>query len=140
MTDHIDGKAVERLVQLINIGGDHCGMGLASEYPPDYEDEFTEGRADNEEYVRASDYDALLSERDALQEQVDDLKSKLDAIHADLDRYILKLGPGAKIAVRDEGYFHMKASGAVAAKNADFTGERSNFQHSLLKDKDWHHG
>lgn len=73
MTDQIDGKAVERLVQLINIGGDHCGMGLASEYPPDYEDEFTEGRADNEEYVRASDYDTLLSERDALQAQVEGL-------------------------------------------------------------------
>lgn len=54
------GVDLQPYVGLINVGGDECGMGLAAEYPPGYEDEATIGRADDSEWYRKEDVDALL--------------------------------------------------------------------------------
>ena len=48
-----------RYVGLINMGGDYCGHGLASEYPDEFEDEYTTSRASDQEWIKSQDYDAL---------------------------------------------------------------------------------
>ena len=49
-------------IQLINMGGDHCGMGLATDYPDGHEDAATRSRADDSEWIKASDHDDVVRE------------------------------------------------------------------------------
>ena len=51
-----------RYIQLINMGGDHCGMGLATDYPDGHEDAATRSRADDSEWIKASDHDDVVRE------------------------------------------------------------------------------
>ena len=63
-----------RYIQLINMGGDHCGMGLATDYPDGHEDAATRSRADDSEWIKASDHDDVVRELvEALEECADDL-------------------------------------------------------------------
>lgn len=53
-------------VELTNIGGDHCGMGLLETYADrDFEDEFTQGRASDDEWIDRKAVMALLSRSDS---------------------------------------------------------------------------
>lgn len=51
---------LQSYVSLINMGGDNCGMGLAADYPPDFECEATVSRADSDEWYPKGQVDAIL--------------------------------------------------------------------------------
>ena len=55
--------SVKRYVELINMGGDYCGMGLASEWPKDEWEDCDTSRANSDEWVLASDHDATVIEQ-----------------------------------------------------------------------------
>ena len=61
MSDVPEAK-LQSYVNLINMGGDNCGMGLASDYPPGFEDDATTSRADDTEWYPKDQVDAVLAQ------------------------------------------------------------------------------
>lgn len=73
---------LQSYVSLINMGGDNCGMGLAADYPPDFEDDATVSRADDTEWYPKDQVDAMLGsisapepERKSLDQLADELEA-----------------------------------------------------------------
>ena len=88
-----------RYVQLINMGGDHCGMGLTNDYPDGHEDAATRSRADDSEWIKASDHDDVVRELvEALEFYAD---RKFTGYEVDISDYGLSMSKGEIIL--DEG-------------------------------------
>ena len=99
-----------RYVQLINMGGDHCGMGLTNDYPDGHEDAATRSRADDSEWIKASDHDDVVRELvEALEFYAD---RKFTGYEVDISDYGLSMSKGE--IVLDEGDIARAALAKIA--------------------------
>ena len=103
-----------RYVQLINMGGDHCGMGLTNDYPDGHEDAATRSRADDSEWIKASDHDDLVRELvEALAQAAVPLEGLTLAAHATGSNMGLCKGTWDEI---NNGVAHIRAALAKIAQ------------------------